>query len=1203
MAGIRTDLVPKHVDGPSLVAAASGLMLLPENASRLVRLHRLAALGMALGDCGARAASPSAIRSILKQDDVGGPHVVRLADPYSEVLVQTVNFYGGSYLVSPGTGEHTVADLESMMDAAFRERWMPDDLHHVSRQLIRGLLTVSDRVLRRAGLARGTMPGVSSRTPIEVPSAKRLKQLTDAAFISNAELYGADGWLRMVVDTFALDPGQLPDPCDADIVDDRLYVTPFLRLTDGYRVVVPLDLSITIRFHLLRFMRQEGLLGEFGKRYRAAAFRRLERLLPRESQPILLEQSDSMTRYLVRIDSRRDLHAIVATDPLDDWQLEVRGRYETQEVLAQIAELISPDKRATYSSATELLHLVINDGPRSGAFWGVPDVDGSDPVMIARSDDVEVILHQEPDGLVGLLLFAQAIERMPGESFATDVLDQFSTYIEKEKSFYLTDDAPAFLTIFQVGDGLQPRKKFSSETDRHGVIAPRPGRPVLQVRRRYNRDAPEIFIIEPTSSYIGYVVEHGDQEVFITLDPAQVEFAGVEVNLLECVAFWVRECFIRLEVKAADPKTELVLTLSDLESWKRVRQWSTTHPAVQASPIESGVKLQFTDTFVSLLQHASNKAERALVGVLLADVFGVARLNLDACLDTVIPTGSKRMLTAFDQNGSPDMLAAALPRPLTGHAQIAAQILDELGEWLRRTDGGGFTSGTLEGARRRQALNAAVDHLFELLEAEISTYDRRALLNFLVAQNEALLHHARINGIMLESRLACFGEHSHTVSELVQDRNENSRAQRANRFLIEYVSARPPSGSRSGNVLDYFRLIGLAMEIGERGTTSDFLKYELADFGVSILDSGRLGVSRGDPVIRALEEYSENAGARAVRAALGGERSRHPDEFDVTGFLDHSASAMRAEFGFTLAELREVCGGLLDLATADGVTRIKRGQVVARVAVDRGLTTDVVATVLEGITLSERASFLEIGADAYPWRYCRDKSYIRRPLVLQGDDLVFGFRSVYRLGLYWVENLLSGRLQSRAKTKAMQTLISGVRRGINDAFALSVAAKLQDLGMTTLTSVKKIDGNRIAEVDGSELGDIDILAIHADTRSIVAVEAKDFEIARTPAEMANELEKLFRGTSRKKSTIKLHGRRIEWLSTHVAEVVRHFGMDGAKGPWRVVGAVVTSEPLVTPLVSSSPFPVIAFDDLGFDSLDLTRNPGRLAVTKKRRQRR
>jgi hypothetical protein len=148
-------------------------------------------------------------------------------------------------------------------------------------------------------------------------------------------------------------------------------------------------------------------------------------------------------------------------------------------------------------------------------------------MLVARADDLEVILHQEPDGLLGLLLFAQAIEKRPGESMSTGIVDEFCSYVDHEKSFYFSDDQPPTVTIIQTGDGLYPRLKYYAETDRHGVIPPAPSPRILQARRRYERDAPEIFLIEPTSSYVGYVVEIHDQAVFITLDRKEAEFAGV----------------------------------------------------------------------------------------------------------------------------------------------------------------------------------------------------------------------------------------------------------------------------------------------------------------------------------------------------------------------------------------------------------------------------------------------------------------------------------------------------------------------------------------------------------------------------------------------------------------------------------------------------------------------------------------------------
>lgn len=1203
VAGIRTDNVPPNLDGPSLVAAASGLMLLAENSSRWVRLHRLAALGMALPDSDAPSLSPSAVRSILKREDVGGEGLRMQEDQYSEVLIQSISFFGGPYLVSPGSGEHTVADVENLLDAAFRDQWMPDELRIPARQLARGLLIVSDIVIKKAGLKRGTEAAGYPRIPIDVPGAARLKELTDATFVSNDELDARGKWLRMVVDTFALDPAQLVGPCATDIVDDRLYLTPFLRLPEGYRVALPLDLLITLRFHLLRFIREAGQLDELGQRWRDAAFRRFMRLLPRDSSPTLLEESEVITRYLLPIDSKRDLHLILATDPLVDWQEEeVWGRQDTREPLARLESLVSPDARRAYSTAEELLHLLIVDSPGRAAFWGVPNIDGTDPMLIARSDDLEVIMHEEPDGLLGLLLLAQAIDRRPGESMSTDILDEFSSYIEQQKSFYLSDDAPPNFIFFQPGDGLHPRQKYHAETDRHGVVSPLPNSPILPASRRYEKDAPEIFVTESGGSYLGYVVELGDRAVFVTMDLKGSEFVGVEPELLECVAYWVLECAIRASALPAADITELVLKLSNPEAWKTVGEWSKTEPAVRVAPRLSSYVFEFTETFLALLQEDSNAAERELVAALLADLFGLTAADIALALDAVAPLGPKRMLNAFDQNHSPDMLSAGLPRPLTGHEQVTAQLLDELGEWLRDPDGGGMRIGGLEGQERVRVLNLAVGHLFEVLQREIARFEQRSLLDFLICQNEALAHNTKVNAIMLRSRLACFGAQSSAASELVQQRKESASAHRANRFLIEYVAAQPPTGSGVIETGDYYHLLAISREIIERATASDFLHYELADFEVSILKSGRLGLSRDEPVTVAMDAYAAASGLRTVRDAQGSNAHDGLDDFDVKTFIASSESAMREEFGFTLHELREVCGGLLDIGVADAVTRIARSTAVAEIAAKRGLPVDVVDAVLGGITLSARAEFSSIGPDAWPWRFNRDMSYVRRPLVLQGEELVFGFRSIYRLGPYWLDNLLSGRLQGRANTIEMQRCITEARRKINDSFARSVGARLDSFGLASRLSVNKIAGHRIVDSAGADLGDIDVLAVEPHTRSIIAIEAKDFEIARTPSEIANELEKLFLGKGGKKSTVELHGRRLDWLEKNLDQVVGSFGFGVGTKPWRVIGMIVTSEPLITPLVASSPLPVVTFDNLGSDMLNVAPQRKRRPPKSKRRRR-
>lgn len=1188
MAGIRTENVPRTVDGPSVVAAASALMLLPENASRHLRLHRMAALGMSLDDRQISAASSSAIRALLKIDDVGGPDVLREEDPYSDVLVQSIDFAGGPYLVSSGSGDHTVSDVKNLIDAMLRERWMDNDLYQAEFRLVHSLLIVSDLVLRRAGLQRGTLPRGSARTPVDVPGAARLKELASATFISNDDLDSYGPWLRMVIDTFALDPGTLTEPCDDDITDDRLHMYPFLRLGGGYRVVLPLDLLVTMRFHFLRFAKQADQLDELGRRWRTAALYRVMRLLDPDRTAILLEEDDLVTRYLLPIDDRRDLHVVLATDPLTIWDTNVWGHvHETEAVLARLAQLMAPEERRTYSSVSALLHLVISDNPGGGAFWGVPNIDDADPVLIIRSDDLEVMLHHEPDGPLGLLLFAEAQDRRPGDAIVTDILDEFSVYEASEKSFYFSDGPQPTFTLFQTGEALAPRAKYQLEVDMHGVVPPGDPQIIVPARRRYRSDGPGIYMVNPRSPFRGYVVELTTSSVFITVDVDDDGPIGVEADLTEAAAYWVWECANHVGVVPTAPTVELVLRLSSPESWRRPSDWSQSDPAVRVSPRTSGLNFEITETFIALLQEADNRAERELVSALLEGLFAIAVADLPEVLDRVAPRGSKRMLNAFDQGRAPDMWAKGLPRPLTGHAQVTAQLLDDLGDWLRSPSGGNFPTGGLYGNERVAALNTAVKYLFERLESEVIVYEPRGLLDYLIAQNESLLHNAKFLSIMLRSRIACFGENSEAATDLVEERKASASAQRANRFLIEYVAARPPIGTEQIQTRDYFGLLSIASEIAERGTASDFLHHGLADFEVSILESGRLGVERDHPVHQAMETYAVNSGSRSLRAAQTDDSvhdsSEESNPFDFPEFLAASSEATRAEFGFTFDELREVCGGLLDLGTADQVNRVDRAVAIAEISSSRDLTPETVERVLDKITLVPRASFMSIGYDAVPWRFNRDRSYVRRPVVQQGSDLVFGFRTLYGLGPYWVDNLLSGRLQGRAETNEMIKFISQTRRRINDQFAQQVARKLNRLGFTTRPSVKKFGKKRVADPAGNDIGDIDVFAFNQTSNTIVAVEAKDFEIARTPIEIANEVEKLFTGKNGKRSTVELHSRRIDWLRDNIAIVAADLDLP-ASTRVKVLGVVVTSEPLITPLVTESPFPVVALDDLTIEAV-------------------
>jgi len=105
-----------------------------------------------------------------------------------------------------------------------------------------------------------------------------------------------------------------------------------------------------------------------------------------------------------------------------------------------------------------------------------------------------------------------------------------------------------------------------------------------------------------------------------------------------------------------------------------------------------------------------------------------------------------------------------------------------------------------------------------------------------------------------------------------------------------------------------------------------------------------------------------------------------------------------------------------------------------------------------------------------------------------------------------------------------------------------------------------------------------VLCLDAVGGRIIAVECKDFQMARVPNEVRADLEELFISTDRSRCSQEKHLRRIAWLSEHQAEVVPWMG--GPAGcNWQVAGAFVFSLTLISPVLGHARLPVVSFRDL------------------------
>jgi hypothetical protein len=131
--------------------------------------------------------------------------------------------------------------------------------------------------------------------------------------------------------------------------------------------------------------------------------------------------------------------------------------------------------------------------------------------------------------------------------------------------------------------------------------------------------------------------------------------------------------------------------------------------------------------------------------------------------------------------------------------------------------------------------------------------------------------------------------------------------------------------------------------------------------------------------------------------------------------------------------------------------------------------------------------------------------------------------------------------------------------------------------LVTDTNLRKIGNVRIRDLNGHDLGDIDVLVINPRRHRVLAVECKSLSIARTPAEMANELSTLFVAVD-KRPTVARHQRRADWIKRNLPLVLQHYGMS-PKGKWRVEPVMVVDRELLTAHLVSLSMPVMSLRTL------------------------
>ncbi|OAN36793.1 hypothetical protein [Mycolicibacterium iranicum] len=1143
-----------HADVPindiEPLARVVALQLVPANAHYLDALTQLTAFA-------ARDSSSTGELAdyVSRIESYKGRPLSQMRGHFDGFLAAEVPFLPGTYLVLQGLMTDAGIVVRHLLPAIFgpfRDQF-PDTFTRNVEACARLLLMTSDHLGARMRVGRYTT-APPKPTTVVVPDHGELTTLADALTLNEPEFFGGlPGALTAYLqDMLFADADTLPR-WDGSDIDQALIARPFVRTGRNTVVIAtPFELMVTLRHAICVEAKAHDCHALLHEAITAHAARLTRQLCESLFDGEHATRGDvGFSEFRGTFDADKELDIRVSVPSLDT---------ETDSVLVDPLTVAAPPAEPS------------DDGRRKltiDVFWPL----GRDLYLLTPNEqahlcstfeDLETILYTSGTDQLSLWYFAEALDRLHNND--TTILhgglaDLYGLYDGNDQSFYMGDDSPSPTALVVESDYSEALRI---------KIAERLGRTFVRIANRLH----ECFLAHGDATPVREVIalpriifcaEVPGLTIWVELRTSSLENQVRLRSFAEAMCYWLVCIHDRAPELFADFEPELQILLIEAE-WPNDDddRWIRRGPDVDGK----NLTFEFKAPPKPDSDAPPNTLDRALIREVLSTLSTIddAAANpafADQAIEILAPPGERRMLHLVQSDVDLIAWPGDLPKARTTVAAVTSRLLDELGLHLRQDFGRNV--GNIPSSERTQVLNDEVVAYFrDRLTTALAAYDGISLLDYLIRANEALLHEGYVQWQRHPSRLACFGPASDETQRLAQRIREATSASVSSRFLIELAAATQPTSVAAPTIEAYDALLGLASEIVHKGFLSDAIHADLSHAELSILPSGRLGIRRDDDrYTQGLQSLlSANAAATVDDAAR--RNAWDPGVTDTaTGDLPAADSVAIVEWGFSFTELALFTSELVNLSTEreqEDVGLVAVQDIRQRMTSKFAWSEDKVSAFLDHLTMAVEDDFWALGGEVFPWRYNRGRSYLRRPLIrcsLDGvDHVIFGHRNTRRTSFEWHGQYNSGRL--KAKTAEMRAALGAARDLNGDRFEQRVADELLEWCEPVRRRVRRLGVHDLRNINGRDLGDIDLLAFHPSSRSLYVLEAKSLAVARTPREMANELSSLIEG--RTSAVERLRG-RYEWVCAHLPDVLPTLGV--GEGPVRVRPLIIVDADLLT----------------------------------------
>ncbi|MDD5544765.1 MAG: SEC-C domain-containing protein [Acidobacteriia bacterium] len=1232
----------QRVTVDSLVSALAGLMVLPDNMAKVVLLER--AIQAVLESHVESSVPTQPLTSGDLAAAVGSSQIFAalrmLEDPAEGFFSENISCVGGNYTIFPGINNKSGFVLQHLLRATMLEGHsdgLPDKLKYWAGPNAHALLLLSNEVAKRLGYTRWISGPNGDDMPrvIVVPDDATLATLQAAVSFSRGQLDDLLQPFGLPFDCFSPFIVELGAPALGRGQGDNhvLHSRPILKCGEKYILSYPTSVSAALRHSIISAAVRTGceiLLAGLYHRQMVDSVDQSLRVLRCDEEALPLPtwstaQAPCIAEKLCRVDRYVTAYVMVFSDSLNDYKVDTPFGMWDQSSLssivdARLKEIVPFLRKELGEKAESILLMVLHAGLGRAATFGLDDFGNGTHIMLLDVEELDVIAKDKESDALRLWKFACADGefRKHTRIMGLSTLDCYALFCLHQDSFYLNDNRPPSLLNGSNDICREMRIKSTLLWDPHLIRYWRTGG-LIDVVNRYDSEIP---IVIP-SYHLGVTVE---QAVICSDNPIWVvpKQAGdkamprdLEVLWADAIAYWIWQLCEETEKQfnlIAKARPEVIFFgFDDISVWSDLArpleadEGASVEVPYSTDVSQNTITLSLPHTLRPLLNRADNAGERILVDALLK-AFDDLRTGdeseprLDqaqrmAIVDQCAPLGNKKKVFTIDTTNDPALRPDGLPPLRLLQEYDLSRPSDGLAVEVNRELKPPLPLGDVPRERRKDLVQDILSHHLSQLEEKVRQFDGLALLNYLIAQNEALTNDYAFSRLIATTSAACFAGTVRQARLNAERWPKVDRTALATRFLIEFVAANIPNGKRLPSILDVDELLGLAGEYINWGFLGDEIRCRVFAHELSILESGRVGiVSEGRT-----EAVSSFYAAKALESvenlgrSFGQRWSRKQVDPAKPAEVEEVEAVFAAEYGIVPKEFFGTCVALAHIGfeLGGGAVSLQQDELVAKINSLAQIPPASVRRTIDELALDSRPAWREppggfIDGDIQPFCYNRRLSFIRRPLIrlpwkeANGtivQHIYWGPRHVDRAAHNLMTLILDGRYkESHCRSTEMRTYLGKVADELGREFEKQTADWAEShLPFKVRRNVHIGPGEFFdSPVD---IGDLDVVLIDTANHCLFCPECKDIQLSRNAVEMSGELNRLIRGKPGKpdESRVAMHAKRVSWLASNWPQVVGKLGLDA--GPWSIVPIILTSQEIAAPYIIDSPIPFLSMNRL------------------------